>query len=338
MFKKVSVVIPCRNEENYISECITSVIDCDYPKEFLEVFVCDGMSTDNSVNIIKGFEDKYDFIKLLINKDKTTPYALNLGIKGSSSEIVIILGAHSVIYPDYISKCVNALSDDTSIGCVGGLIENVYENSKSEAIGLALSSSFGVGNVYFRTGTKDGYVDTVAFGAYKREVFDKIGYFDEHLIRNQDDEFNFRLTQSGYKILLKREIKSKYYVRSSFKKLFNQYFQYGLWKVFVNKKYKTITTLRQLFPALFVLFLFFGAILSILSKIIFCFYVLIFGLYIVLGLYMSISKGKNLMMVSRIFYTFLILHISYGIAYLIGIYRFLILNREPGMSDGKLNR
>jgi glycosyltransferase involved in cell wall biosynthesis len=335
---KVTVIIPCRNEENYISKCLNSIVETDFPKEFLHVFVCDGQSTDNSRKIIQDFVKQYSYIHLIENKHKTTPQGLNLGIKRSSADINIILGAHSELYPDYINNCVTALQNDNEIGCVGGIIENIYENKNSEAIGLALSSGFGVGNVYFRTGTKEGYVDTVAFGAYKNDVFKKIGLFDETLTRNQDDDFNFRLIKSGFKILLKKNIKSKYYVRASFNKLFRQYYQYGLWKVFVNKKHKTVTTLRQLIPSLFILFLVLGIVLSFFNKTILILFLSILSLYIFMGIKSSFQKSKNLITACKIFYSFLILHFSYGIAYLIGILRFLILNQKPGKTDSKLNR
>lgn len=335
---KVSIIIPCRNEEKYITKCLNSIIETDYPKESIQVFVCDGKSTDNSLERIRDFEKKYNYIHLVENKYKTTPHGLNIGIEKSSAMVIIILGAHSELFPDYISNCVSALKNDNNIGCVGGIIENIYENKNSEAIGLALSSSFGVGNVYFRTGTKEGYVDTVAFGAYKNEVFQKIGLFDEQLIRNQDDDFNYRLIKSGLKILLKKNIKSKYYVRASFKKLFHQYYQYGLWKVFVNKKHKTITTLRQLIPSLFVLIIISGTIFSFFSKIVFYILLFILSVYIVIGVKSSFQKSKVFFTAIKIFYSFLILHFSYGIAYLIGIFRFLILNQKPGKSDSKLNR
>lgn len=338
MPEKVSIVIPCRNEEAYISGCLNSVVNSDYPGDMLQIFVCDGMSTDKSVEKIQFFVDKYENVKLLKNEKKTTPFALNLGIKKSDSDIIIILGAHSQIFPDYISKCVHYLDKHKEAGCVGGIIENIYENNKSEAIGLALSSGFGVGNVYFRTGTRDGYVDTVAFGAYRKEVFDKIGFFDESLSRNQDDEFNFRLTRSGYKILLNREIRSKYYVRSSFAKLFRQYFQYGLWKVFVNQKYKTITTMRQLFPLFFILFLLGGGLVSLFSNMLFYLYAGVIGLYLLLGIVMSLKKSMNFFIAAKVFLTFLILHISYGMGYLTGIIRFLILKQKPGVSDEVLSR
>ena len=227
----------------------------DYKDGAIDVFVCDGMSTDATTALVEKYALTHPMVHVLMNKKQTTPFALNLGIRKSEADVVIILGAHSELYPDYISKCMEAFSLGTNIGCTGGIIENEYENETAEVIGKAMSSSFGVGNAHFRTGNKNGYVDTVAFGAYKREVFSKVGYFDEELIRNQDDEFNYRVTKAGFKIYLYSEIRCKYFVRASFGKLFKQYYQYGYWKVYVAKKHHAVTTFRQLVPLFFVLFL-----------------------------------------------------------------------------------
>jgi GT2 family glycosyltransferase len=201
-----------------------------------------------------------------------------------------------------------------------------------------MSSSFGVGNAHFRTGNKSGYVDTVAFGAYKKEVFDDIGYFDEDLIRNQDDEFNFRLLKNGYKIYLSNKIKSKYYVRGSFSKLFKQYYQYGYWKVFVNKKHKTVTTVRQLIPLFFVLFLILGGIISFAHPYIFIFYRAIILLYFLLGLLFAWDGNNSLKKAISITFTFFILHLSYGLGYLLAIFDFILLNKKPNDKSKTLSR
>jgi glycosyltransferase involved in cell wall biosynthesis len=324
----VSITIPCRNEEHYIAKCLQSIVDCTYDKSHLTVFVCDGMSSDNTKAIILEFAQNYPFIHLIENSKKTTPFALNLGLKANNANIKIILGAHAEIYPDYINQCLQAFKFDEKIGCVGGVIENVYENQTAEIIGKAMSSGFGVGNAHFRTGQMDGFVDTVAFGAYKKEVFEKIGYFDEELIRNQDDEFNFRLLKHGFKIYLFRAIRSKYYVRASFKKLYKQYFQYGYWKVYVNKKHKTITTLRQIVPLLFVIYLIIGAILALLHPLILNLYLLVMVLYFFAGIYSAFKQNQKINTILGIVKTYFILHFSYGLGYLKGIIDFFMRNKS----------
>lgn len=326
--QSVSVVIPCLNEKNYIIRCLNSINNQSYPKHLITTFICDGNSDDGTQDLIKTFNSTHSNFTLLNNEKKTTPFALNLGINTSNADIIIILGAHSELDKDYIFNCIKTFEISEQIMCVGGLLQNVYENQTSKIIGTAMSSSFGVGNAHFRTGNKNGYVDTVAFGAYRREIFSKVGLFDEELIRNQDDEFNYRITSNGYKIYLNSEIKCKYFVRASFLKLFKQYYQYGYWKVFVNKKHKTITTVRQLIPMFFVIFLF-NLILSLIVNTNLFFSLSIFLLlYIFLALFFAFKLSSNLTEGFKLSFTFCILHISYGSGYIKGIFDFFLLGKK----------
>ena len=334
----VSVIIPCLNEEKYIAQCIDSILNSDYSQEQVEIIIVDGLSNDKTTNIIDTYLEKYTFIKLIENRNRTTQWALNMGIKQASGEIIIILGAHAALSKNYISECVKLLKNDQNIVCVGGVIENIYENETSKIIGYAMSSSFGVGNAYFRTGTKSGFVDTVGFGAYKKEIFEKIGYFDEELVRNQDDELNFRVTKNGYKIYLDTGLKLLYYTRASFKKLFHQYFQYGYWKVYVNKKHKTITTLRQIVPSLFVGFFVIGFFLSFFNKYLFSAYLITLFIYIVLAQLNAVKKVKTMKDTILFIFTCFILHISYGSGYIYGILTFLLLQKKPSDFSKEVTR
>jgi glycosyltransferase involved in cell wall biosynthesis len=338
IYQSVAIIVPCRNEEKYITRCLDSILHCDYPMDKLTVFVCDGMSSDNTPVIIQDFCIRYPNIHLLQNERRTTQYALNLGVQSCMAEVIIILGAHAEIAPDFIIANTRLLKSDSGLGCTGGVIENVYEDNISKVISLAMSSAFGVGNAHFRTGSKDGYVDTVAFGAYRGDVFAKAGLFDEDLVRNQDDEFNFRVIKSGYKILLDKSIRSKYYVRASFRQLYKQYFQYGYWKVYVNRKHKTVTTLRQIVPMIFVLFLLSGIFLPFLNFYYFLIYLSLLSLYLILAVLAAINKTNNIQMLPGLVYSFFILHCSYGLGYLEGIFRFFILNKRPGNSNKTMSR
>lgn len=329
MSKILTIIIPCRNEEKYIERCLNSLIELDFPKDELEIIVCDGKSTDRTAELVETFANKYHYIKLLNNEKQIAPSAMNIGIKASQGKFITRVDGHSEVFPDFIIKSLAELEKNPSLGCVGGFLINEYEDNISKVISYAMSSSFGVGSAYFRTGEKDGYVDTVAFGTYRKEVFDKIGLFDEELVRNQDDELNFRVIKEGYKIFLKRDINAKYYVRASFKKLFKQYFQYGYWKVYVNKKHSVITTTRQLVPLFFVLYLILGISLSIFSKVISYIFIAIMLLYISLSAFSSYKKTKNLQEIIQVMYSFCILHTSYGLGYLNGLIDFFILNTKP---------
>lgn len=333
----VSIVIPTRNEEAYIEKCLFSLLQNTYAQELLSIYVCDGLSDDNTRKIVLEIANKYPNVILLDNTKQTTPYALNIGLKESNANIKIILGAHSEVDKNFVLESVKAFEINNQIGCTGGVLENIYENPTSEIVGLAMSSSFGVGNAHFRTGLKDGYVDTVAFGAYKKEVFEKCGYFDESLTRNQDDEFNYRVIQNGFKIYLSKKINCKYYVRGSFKKLFRQYYQYGYWKVFVNKKHKTVTTIRQLVPLFFVLFLT-TVVLTPIIPIYSYLYLSLIGIYMLTAAYSACKLSNDTDKIIQLIYSFLILHISYGLGYIFGIVDFLFLNKNPNKKQVKMSR
>ncbi len=336
--KMISIVIPSRNEEKYIGACLQSIVDLNFNLNLLTVFVCDGLSTDKTLEIIYEYSSKYSFIHYIENSKKTTPHALNIGIKHSQDfEYIMILGAHSKLTTNYLNYIFSIFEQNPDVHCVGGFLNNIYESKISEYIGKVMSSPVGVGNAYFRTGIKSGYVDTVAFGVYKKEVFDKIGMFDEELVRNQDDEFNYRMIKNNLKIYLNTDCIINYYVRSSFSKLFRQYYQYGLWKVYVNLKHHTVTTIRQTIPFIFVLY-----ILVILLHFL-IFYKLNFYLvspliaYFILILSTTIHLSRNLKSFSGIFISFVLIHIGYGFGYLNGIIKFLIL-RNKIKNDESLTR
>lgn len=326
--KTVTIVIPCFNENEYIIRCLDSIEKQSYPKELITTFVCDGSSTDGTQELVRDYVAKNNRFQLLINTHKTTPHALNLGIKNSKSDVIIILGAHSELDVDFVKKSMETFLVDENIMCVGGVLENDYANDTSRTIGYAMSSPFGVGNAHFRTGARKGYVDTVAFGAYRKEIFEKVGLFDEELIRNQDDEFNYRVTSNGYKIYLNPEIKCKYFVRAFYGKLFRQYYQYGYWKVYVNRLHKTVTTGRQLIPALFVLYLLVLPFSFIIGGPVAIYSSLFLFLYLVFAITFASIKHSNPLVMVKITFTFLILHLGYGTGYLKGVLDFLILGRS----------
>lgn len=340
----VSVIVPCRNEKGFIGQCLDSIIMNDYPKDNLEVLVVDGASNDGTKDIVKKYCSKYSFINILDNKKKIVPVALNLGIKSAKGEIIIRMDAHNRYGKDYISKCVKFLKE-YNVDNVGGVCITLPGKNTllAQSIALGLSHPFGVGNSYFRIGSKEPkYVDTVPFGCYKREVFQRIGLFDEDLIRNQDDEFNLRIIKNAGKILLVPDIVSYYYARDSVLKLWNMYFQYGYFKPLVVKKIGAVLTLRQLIPSIFVGSLLVTGIASLfIHKIIWVFLSLAMS-YICVNLSFSIlsaiKKGlKNTMFLPLVFCT---LHFSYGLGYLKGYLDFILLKRclKRNLSNISLTR
>lgn len=340
----VSIIIPCRNEEKFVSKCLDSIIDNDYPKDKLEILVVDGMSEDQTRETIEKYTRKCPFIKLLNNPKKITPCALNIAIKYAKGGIIMRMDVHTTYEKDYIFKCVRYLKE-YSADNVGGIWITLpgAKTLKAEAIATVLSSSFGVGNSYFRTGVKEPkLVDTVPFGCYRREVFEKIGLFDEDLIRNQDDEFNLRLIKNAGKILLVPEIVSYYYARDSLKKLWMMFFQYGYFKPLVAQKVSGVLTWRQLIPALFVGSLIFTGILSFFGKRFLWLFLFVVALYVVANTVFSfsVSLKKGLKLLPFVAISFATLHLSYGIGYLKGIIDFVILKRhlKKKIKDIKLTR
>jgi glycosyltransferase involved in cell wall biosynthesis len=334
---KILVAIPCRNELTYIEPCILSIIQNNLSVDDLFIAVVDGMSDDGTRDVVKRLADQFPCVHLIDNPDKITPVAMNLGINAADSEYVMIMGAHSTIDSDYIKVCIDFLTEEVELAGVGGTIQNSFYDKKSEWIGFAMSHRFGVGNAHFRTGGKEGYVDTIGTPVYKRDVLEKVGFFDENLIRNQDDELNFRLIKAGYRLKLTGRVKFYYVVRASWNKMYKQYRQYGYWKVYVNRKHKTITTLRQLVPAFFVGFLFLFPALILVS---FCFLFVYFGilaLWLFLAIFVSGSLKKCRAIVAAVL-TFFLLHTGYGIGYWEGILNFLLLGRSPAISKRKLSR
>ena len=338
---KISVVIPCRNEAPYIGECIDAI----YANKFenndvrLFVYVVDGMSDDGTREVVMQLQQKYSDLFLIDNEKKLTPFAFNLGIFQQKADYIQIVGARHILSENYMETCILHFEKNPDVWCVGGKIINEYINNTGEIIARAMGTSFGMGLGNFRTLEKSGYTDTVTSPMYPFRVFEKIGYFDEELIRNQDDDFNFRVTQAGGKIYYDASIFLKYYVRGNGPGLKRQFFQYGYWKVYVNKKHKAVTTLRQLIPPLFVLYCC-TLVVSLLlyTHILVKVYWIPFYLYTLLLLLNSFRLSDKAGEFWDFIKTFLILHFSYGFGYLRGIIEFIFLGKKPSERQKRLSR
>lgn len=338
---KLSVVIPCRNEALYIKECIEAIYVASLPDEVvLSVFVVDGMSDDGTRDVVHQLKDSYPSLELVDNVKQLTPYAFNLGIYAKPSDYVQIIGARHIISSNYLLNNLKTLQNDSSIWCVGGKIVNEYVNETGKVIALAMGTQLGMGIGNFRTLDQSGFTDTVTSPMYPYWVFEKIGFFDEELIRNQDDDFNYRVTKAGGKIFFDATISLKYYVRGNFEQLKRQFFQYGYWKVYVNKKHQAVTTIRQLVPPVFVAYLFLFAISFLFGIYIIGVGSLPFVIYLALVLYVSIElqKQNKELKLWDIFKTFPLLHVSYGLGYLNGIWDFLVLKKQPSDKNKVMSR
>ena len=337
----ITVIVPCRNEERWIGRCLQSIFDNDYPHDRLEVLVVDGLSSDGTRAIVAAFAANCPRLRLLSNERKITPAALNLGIAAAGGSIVIRMDAHVEYPPDYISALVRLLQESGADN-VGGVCRTLPagESVVARAIALGMSHPLGVGNSHFRIGASgDRWVDTVPFGCYRREVFDRIGLFDEELVRNQDDELNLRLIRHGGRIRLSPRIVCTYFARDSLAKLWRMYYQYGYFKPLVVRKVGGVMTLRQLAPPLFVLGLATTALASLLSLAVLPFpwtilaptaFALIAAAYLlaIAACAVRAIPAYGWAVAAALCGVFPTLHVSYGIGYLRGVVEFLVLRRS----------
>jgi glycosyltransferase involved in cell wall biosynthesis len=304
---------------------LLSVLEQDYPLDCIEIFIADGMSVDNTRSLIREFSAVYSQlnIQILDNPGKIVPIGINIALRQAKGEIIIRVDGHCIIASDYVRRCVERIQND-GIDGVGGPMESIGETQLSRAIAIGMSSTFGVGNSAFRTlSGKTMLVDTVPFPAYTRKIIERAGYYDEELVRNQDDEYNYRIRGLGGKILLAEDVRSTYFSRTSWAGLWRQYFQYGYWKVRVLQKHPRQMSLRQFVPPAFVLALLCSIALA-LFPIIRPFSMIIPLLYlivnIVASLWVASKHGWNYF--GWLPFVFAILHLSYGLGFLIGFVKF----------------
>ncbi|HEX9004828.1 MAG TPA: glycosyltransferase family 2 protein, partial [Blastocatellia bacterium] len=248
--------MPVRNEADYIANSLGAVLEQDYPADLMEIIVADGMSTDATREVVRSLQARFPNVRLIDNPGKIAPTGLNRAINEARGDIIVRVDGHCEIEPDYVRRSVEHLQNDGPHGRVdgvGGPIETIGETAMAEVIAAAMSSSFGVGGSAFRTVKgRTMLTDTIAFPTYTREIIERGGEYDEELVRNQDDEYNYRLRKMGANLLLASDVRSRYYSRGTLKKLFKQYFQYGFWKVRVLQKHPRQMSLRQFVPPLFV--------------------------------------------------------------------------------------
>lgn len=246
----ITVLMPVRNEERHIEQAVRSVLDNGYPPEKIELIVIDGQSDDRTREILAEMA-KDAPIRILDNPKRIVPTAMNIGLAKAGGELIFRLDGHAMYRPGFLRRIVDFLAERPDVACAGGVLETIGTTPMARAITAAQTSPFGVGDSRFRLAGYTGAVDTVAFGGYRREVFERIGGFDEELVRNQDDELNHRLLKAGMRIWMLGEVGSVYVARSTLKQLGRQYFQYGFWKIRTMQKLGRVPTLRALVPLLF---------------------------------------------------------------------------------------
>ncbi|AFM27197.1 glycosyltransferase family 2 protein [Desulfomonile tiedjei] len=342
MNEKLSIIVPCRNEVEYIDAFMTSILSQEVPEEIdeLEVLIVDGMSEDGTTEKILEFIRKDSRIVLIENPCKTTSKGLNLALMQASGIYIVRMDVHTEYAPDYIKMCLKELLR-TGADNVGGAARVKAEGYVQAAIGLAYKSKFSTGGAKFHNEHHEGYVDTVPYGCWHKHTLARMGYFDEELIRNQDDELNLRIIRNGGKIFQSNSIRSWYYPRNSIIALFNQYQQYGYWKVRIMQKHRTSAAGRHLVPAIFTLALLVTAFLTVIDCACAPILIGLTAIYLGSSLIASIlscnvlGKIKYLPIMPIIFAAY---HFGYALGFLIGLADFGLFSGRSGQYFTELTR
>lgn len=315
----VSVVVPVYNEEKYIGTCINSLLSQDYPITKMEWIFVDGKSSDKTFQVIEEYRYKYPaLIRVFENPDKTVPFSMNIGIKSSTGKYIVRLDAHSEYPYDYISKCVHYL-DTIDADNVGGWAETKSKGFIGNAIAMMLSCRFGVGNSQFRTNKESGYVDTVPFGAFRREVFENYGLYDTRLTRNQDNEMNFRIRSNGGKIYMASDISLSYYCRDTLSGIIDMALKNGKWNVITMILCPGSMGIRHFIPLLFLLSLVVLPALALVLPFFWWVLKIEIATYAMLDVYFSIKAAKEPKYLPILIILFPLFHISYGLGSLIAL-------------------
>ena len=318
----ISVILPVRNEERYIDACVASIFAQDYPADRMEVIFVDGCSEDRTVALLEKQREAHPQIVVLHNPNRTVPYAMNIGIAHCRGEVIVRLDAHAEYPPDYVRLSVETLLT-RDCDNAGGVFETRGRGFMGEAIAEMLRTPLGVGNATYRLTSEDGYVDTVPFGCWKRELFDRIGGFDERMTRNQDNELNFRIRKNGGKIYLNHNIRVLYYCRDTLRGIMRMGYMNGKWNVITMTLVPGSMGVRHFVPLCFVLSTIVLLLLTLITRSMLFggLLALEWGAYLLLDFFYSYTiakeKGMKFLPVELILYP--AFHFAYGTGSLCGI-------------------
>lgn len=335
----VSVVIPCRNERDHIEECLRSVWAQQPVPGGLEVIVADGMSDDGTRSKLLKLAEDNSRLRIVDNPGMIVSTGLNAAIREAKGSVIIRMDAHTRFASDYVCKCLEVLQT-TGADNVGGPWVAKGIGNFGKAIAAAFQSPFSCGGTRGHNPNYEGVIDTVYLGCWRRDVFERIGVFDEELVRNQDDEFNLRLIRAGGKIWQSPLLRSWYIPRSSLRGLFNQYMQYGYWKIPVMRKHKLPAAPRHLVPGLFLLVIAVLSLMALRWALAGVTLLTLASAYsacaIIASLFSAASHGwKLLPFLPAVFACY---HFAYGYGSLRGVWDFMILRRGPHANYKRLSR
>jgi succinoglycan biosynthesis protein ExoA len=320
--QSVSIIVPCFNEEKTIRLLLNALYAQTYPHAAMEVVIADGMSSDGTRQQVAAFQDEFPDLRLRVidNPQRTIPAALNRAIATAQGEVIVRLDAHSVPRPDYVTRCVAAL--DAGLGDnVGGVweIRPQGESWQARSIAAAASHPLGVGDAHYRYTTEAKVVDTVPFGSFKRALVERIGFFDESLLTNEDYEFNVRLRQSGGKVWLDPAIRSVYFARPTLGELARQYWRYGYWKARMVRRYPGTIRWRQALPPAFVASLFILGLGALWFPLVAWIFMIELASYVFILLLFGVQMGLKKIDIGLIFGVPLAIasmHLTWGSAFL----------------------
>jgi len=332
---RVTVLVPCRNEVRHIGPCLDSLLQGDLPSAQLEILVVDGMSDDGTRDVVADYARRHAAVRLLDNPRRITPTALNVGIRAARGGIIVRADAHVDYPPTYVRRLVEAL-EQSGADNVGAVLATTPANDGplARAIAVAMAHPFGVGNSYFRIGvTEPRWVDTIAFFCCRRETFDRVGLFDEDLLRAQDAEFNARLIARGGRILLIPDVVARYYARETLGQVARMFYQYGYFKPLMARKVGRVMTLRQVVPAGFVAGVALTGLTALFVPAVGWLCAAILGAYGAAALAAAIraSRGLGLRGTIALAAVFPVMHVSYGLGFLRRLAEFAL---QPGRPAG----
>jgi len=326
MSPKVSVIVPCYNEQSTIRSLLEALREQTYPRAGLEVIVADGMSTDGTRAAIIAFQRDFPDLEVRVvdNKNRSIPSGVNRAIEAARGEIILRLDGHSKPYPDYLANTIAA--HEASRGAnIGGVweIRPGADTWIAKSIAVAAAHPLGVGDALYRHAQYAAEVDTVPFGSFRRTLIEQVGAFDESLLTNEDYEFNVRIRKAGGKIWLDPSIRSVYFARSTFLELIRQYWRYGFWKWRMLRRYPDTLRWRQALPPLFVLSLLGLALCSIFFPfarlLLASEFLIYFSIMILAGLYAAIRQ-RSPYLILGLPLTIAAMHLSWGSGFLWSIF------------------